>query len=115
MFITEQTMQRFLQMLNDRQIIVIQHKAHQGRYTFKFIGANDSGKWDFTPMIAYTADIEFNGEMSLENLSIVGIDAADIIKRSLLHMSEGNPLTLEKSGHDLYEWVRDLITTFPMG
>ena len=115
MIITEETKLRFIGMFLQRQIIIIQHKTHRGRYTFKVIGANNAGKWDFTPMIADTAGIEFNGSMACENLSIVGIDAADIIMKSFLNMQEDDFIRLEHSGHDLYEWVRDHLTTFYMG
>jgi hypothetical protein len=53
--------------------------------------------------------------MACENLTIVSIDAADIIKKALLSMQEEGLLRLEKSGYDLYEWVRDHLTTFYMG
>ena len=115
MIITEETKLRFVGMLMQRQIIVIQHKAHQGRYTFKYIGANDGGKWDFTPMVADTAGIEFNGEMNLENLSIVGQDGADIICKALKNMQDEGLVKFEESGYNPYEKVRDLITTFRMG
>ena len=85
MIITEETKLRFIGMFLQRQIIIIQHKTHRGRYTFKVIGANDAGKWDFTPMKAF------------------------------LNMQEDDFIRLEHSGHDLYEWVRDHITTFYMG
>lgn len=115
MFFTEDTKLRFVGMFLQRQIIIVQHKTHQSRYTFKVIGANDSGKWDFTPVIADSAGIEFIGSMACENLTIVSIDAADIIKKALLSMQDEGLLRLEKSGYDLYEWVRDHLTTFYMG
>lgn len=112
MIITEETKQRFIEMLKNRQIIVIQYRRHQRSSVFKFIGANDRGKWDFTPCVADMAGIEYNGEMINENISIVGKDAVDIITKAVKKVSCGGDWMHERTYHEIYEKMRDLITTF---
>ncbi len=114
MIITEETKKRFMRMLADRQIIVIQHKCHRASYLFKFIGANDAGKWDFTPMVVDVAGIEYNGEMSTENLSVLGKDAADILTKVVKKLMCGGNWMFAETYHEIYEKVREHITTFYM-
>ncbi len=115
MVITEETKLRFIAMLAKRHVIVIQVKSHgSNHYRFKFIGADDSGKWDFTPMVADTAGVEYNGEMLNENLSIVAKDAADLIVKVIKNMAEDGLILKREDDHETYEKVRHLLTTFYM-
>jgi len=115
MIITEETKQRFLQMLNNRQIIVIQcNKGSQYKtYNFKFIGANGEGKWDFTPMIAEMSCYPYCNDSCITHLSIRALDATGVICNVIEKMKEEGILNFEYTfGYELYQIVRDKITTF---
>lgn len=113
MIITEETKQRFLQMLNNRQIIVIQcNKGSQHKtYNFKFIGANSEGKWDFTPMVVEMSRFPYS--TSIQHLSVRALDAANVICNVIEKMKEEGILNFEYTfGYELYQIVRDKICTF---
>lgn len=115
MIFTEETKQRFLQMLNDRQIIVIQcNKGSQYKtYNFKFIGANSEGKWDFTPMVVEMSRFPSNKSTSIQHLSVRALDATNVICNVIEKMKEEGILNSDYTfGYELYQIVRDNITTF---
>jgi hypothetical protein len=115
MIITEETKQQFLQMLNDRQIIVIQcNKGSQYKtYNFKFIGANSEGKWDFTPMVVEMSGFPSNKSTNIHHLSVRALDATDVICNVIEKMKEEGVLNFDYTfGYELYQIVRDKITTF---
>lgn len=117
MIITEETKKRFLKMLNDRQIIVIQcNKGSQHKtYNFKFIGANSKGKWDFTPMVVEMSRFPSNKTTRTmeQYLSVRALDAAIVICNVIEKMKEEGILNFEYTfGYELYQIVRDKISTF---
>lgn len=112
MIITEETKLRFVRMLAQRHIIVIQHRPTRRALSFKFIGADDDGKWDFSPCVAETSGCKTYGNAQRESISVGGTDAADIIVKSLKNMAEEGLITKREPDHETYEKVRELITTF---
>ena len=112
MYIINETKVRFARMLAKHQIIVIQCKknAKCKSYYFKFIGAEDFEKYDFTPMVADTLDLPLAN--NIHYCTIKGIDAAEIVRMTIEKLAKDGIIKKEKSGYDLYEEVRDLLTTF---
>ena len=112
MYIINETKIRFARMLAKKQIIVIQCKksANSKRYDFKFIGADDYEKYDFTPMVADTI-----GQSLSKNIhfcSVKGIDAAELVRLTIEKLAKDGIISEEKSGYDLYEQIRELLVTF---
>ncbi len=114
MIITNETKERFIKMLEDRQIIVIQVDKRRSRktYDYKFIGSNSDGKWDFTPLCAHFSGYPNNSSTHIQELTIRALDAADVICDVLEKLREENLFFSELSGHRLYEKVREKISTF---
>ena len=115
MIITDETKQRFLRMLNERQIIVIQcdHGKSHKTYDFKFIGANSEGKWDFTPMMVEMSRYPSNKSTNVKYLSVRALDAVSVICEVIEKMKEEGILNFEYAfGYELYQIVRDKISTF---
>lgn len=112
MFITNELKIRFVRMLAKRQILVVQCKRNKRskNYDFKFIGANEFEKFDFTPMIADTLHVCLR--QSCEYNSILGIDAAEIVRLFIEKLAKDGIVNEKKIGYDLYEEVRDLLSTF---
>ena len=112
MLITNETKIRFVRMLAKKQIIVIQCKksANSKSYNFKFIGADDYAKYDFTPMIADTLGLPISQD--IHYCCVKGIDAAEIGRLTIEKLAKDGIIKEETSGHDLYEQVRHLLTTF---
>lgn len=110
--ITYETKIRFARMLARKQIIVIQCKksAKCKNYDFKFIGADNFNKYDFTPMVADTLGLPISQEIYY--CSIKGYDAAEIVRQTIEKLASEGIIKEEKTGYDLYEQVRDLLATF---
>jgi hypothetical protein len=114
MIITEETKKRFVSMLVARQILVIEcHRNPKDRhYEYKFIGANEKGKWDFTPMIEEVTDFKSNKPVPIKYLTIHANDAAHIVANTLEKFDEEGVFPVRLRGVELYQYVRDLLTTF---
>lgn len=112
MYIINETKIRFARMLAKKQIIVIQYKktVNCKSYNFKFIGADDYEKYDFTPMVADTLGLPLS--QNIRYCSVKGIDAAELVRLTIEKLSKDGIIKEEKSGYDLYEEVRDLLSTF---
>ena len=110
----KETKERFIKMLDDRQVIVIQCNkcASRKTYDYKFIGANSEGKWDFTPLVAEFSGYPSNASVTVMYLAVRGLDPAAIIADTVENICEDLGKALEKSGHGLYEYCRHNITTF---
>lgn len=85
---TKEMKQRFLTMLDAKQIIVIQCNRSEKRksYDFKFIGADSYGRWDFTPLVAECSGYPTNKGVS--TLAVRGLDGASIIADVLRKLIE---------------------------
>lgn len=114
MIISKETKERFVKMLNDRQIIVIQcnKSVKRNTYDFKIIGANDNGKWDFTPMVAEISDYPSNKNTTVTYLSIRALDGDDVICNTLLKLGKEGLFDKFENGYALYNYVREHVTTF---
>lgn len=113
--ITNETKERFVKMLKNREIIVINCKKNPRRLTrdFKFIGANSYGKWDFTSMIEDFTNGRYSYRSNgWESLAIRATDAAAIVCEVLDALKNENIESGFGNGHERYEKVRDLLTTF---
>lgn len=112
MLITNETKIRFARMLAKKQIIVIQcNKGNNRRtYDYKFIGANDSGKWDFTPLVAEYSCYQNN--KGVQYLTIRALDGVSVICSTLCELQKEGIETDFGDGYSQYEKVRDLLTTF---
>jgi len=110
--VINETKIRFARMLARKQIIVIQCKksARCKNYDFKFIGADNFSKFDFTPMVAETLGLPIS--QRIYYCSIKGFDAAEIVRQTIEKLASDGIIKEEKSGYDLYEQVRDLLSTF---
>ncbi len=114
MIITKETKERFVKMLEARQIIVIQFDKSRSRetYDYKFIGASSDGKWDFTPLCAELSGHPNNSSTHVQKLVIRALDAAEVICDTLEGLRDENIIFSELTGHRLYEAVREKISTF---
>jgi len=112
MYIINETKIRFARMLAKKQIIVIQCKktANCKSYNFKFIGADDYEKYDFTPMVADTLGLPLS--QNIYYCSVKGNDASELVRLTIEKLAKDGIIKEEKSGYDLYEQVRGLLTTF---
>ena len=114
MIFTEETKKRFVSMLVAKQILVIEchRKPRDRHYDYKFIGANDQGKWDFTPMIEEVMGFKSNKPVPIQYLAIRSNDAAHIVADVIEKLHEEGITPLRIHGVELYQHVRDLLTTF---
>lgn len=114
MIITNETKIRFARMLAKRQIIVIRCKksANANRYEYKFIGANEFEKFDFTPMVAEVSGFSTNKTNDYQCLTIKSNDGANVVAETIRKIAEERLIQEKRIGADLYFFVRDLLTTF---
>ena len=112
MIITKETKERFVKMLKAGQIIVIQCNKSSNRktYDYKFIGANNSGKWDFTHLVAEYSNYPNN--KGCQYLAIRSLDGAAVICSTLYELKKEGIKTGLGDGYSQYEKIRDLLTTF---
>ena len=112
MIITKETKERFVKMLKAGQIIVIQCNKSSNRktYDYKFIGANNSGKWDFTPLAAEYSWYQNN--KGVQYLTIRALDGVSVICSILCELQRDGIETDFGDGYSQYERVRDLLCTF---
>lgn len=112
MIITKEMKERFVEMLKAGQIIVIQcNKGNNRRtYDYKFIGANDSGKWDFTPLVAEYS--WYKNNKGVEYLTIRALDGVSVICSTLCELQKEGIETGFGDGYSQYQDVRDLVSTF---
>ena len=113
MIIERSTKERFVKMLEERQIIAIQANkgANRKTYDYKIIGANNSGKWDFTPMCAQVSNYPNNGCVIYLAIQTAH-DAEDIVDDVLKELAKEGIFRNDLKGWDLHEYSRDHITTF---
>lgn len=111
---TKETKERFVEMLKNRQVIVIMCDKGTNRRTYncKFIGANDSGKWDFTPLVAEKSGYPSNRRTTVERLAIHALDAVSVVCDTLNKLHDEGVGPNPGGGYSQYQKVRDLLTTF---
>ena len=114
MIITNETKIKFARMLAKRQIIVIRCKksASAKRYDYKFIGANEYEKFDFTPMICEVTAYPSNRSDDYQCLTIKSFDGASVVADAIKNLAEDGLIKETKRGDELYFYVRDLLTTY---
>ena len=113
--VTKETKERFVKMLKNHEIIVINCKKNSRRLTrdFKFVGANSYGKWDFNPMIEHLTHGRYSYRSNgWDSLAIRATDAAAIVCEVLDALKNENIESGLGDGYSQYEKVRDLLTTF---
>ena len=114
MLYSEETKKRFVEMLEKHQILAI--RCNQGRqkiFSYKFIGANDGGKWDFTPLLAnYTTCSVHRG--TYNEISILCNDGVTVVCETLTALwNEGICLDIPNSTKDdVYFKVREMLSFF---
>ena len=115
MIITKETKERFVKMLDARQIIVIcemnKRKDCCRNNCYKFVGV-DGGRWDFTPMVAQISGHDTRNENDAQLVSVKSIDGASVIVDTLIALSEEGIIEPIISRDCEYFKVRDLLTTF---
>lgn len=116
---TKETQERFVQMLKDRQIIVIRCQFPNRKHcAYKFIGANNSGKWDFTPLISEFCNYPTNTRKDISDRVVYGNDGAGIIQNALnnpcfmINVAEELSDYIENCSDGKYFWIRDRLTFF---
>lgn len=115
MYITKETKERFVEMLKNRQVIVIQCDKDVNRktYDYKFIGANSGGKWDFTPLVAEMSGYSSNRRKTVMRLAIHALDAVPVVCNTLNKLQEeGLETNLGEGYYCQYQKVSDLLATF---
>lgn len=115
MYFEKETKEQFVKMLNERHIIVIECRM-PGRktYSYKFIGASNEGKWDFTPLVAAYSGYRSNSGMCIERIAVYANDSASVVCATLKALAgEGINVSVEE-GYSQYAKVRDLLTTIKM-
>lgn len=115
MIITKETKERFVKMLRDRQIIIIQCDKGRNRktYDFKIIGANSGGRWDFTPLVAETSIYPSSRGETIQKLSVRGLDGAAVVANTIFKLEiEGIKTNFGEDYYGIYQNVRELLTTF---
>ena len=116
MVFEKETKERFVQMLKERQIIVIRCGAlRRTTYGFKFIGANNDGKWDFTPLLASYSNFPTNHAERIREKVIFGIDESEIVVKVLQGFVKEGLIEKWADCDDEFAWyekVRHLLCTF---
>ncbi len=113
MIITKETKERFVKMLLARQIVVIQcnKSARNKTYNYKILGVSSEGKWDFTHTCAELSNYPVSGDV--QNRSIRSLDCVAVIYDVLNELrKEGIYEDEDFNYYDLYNKIRDLLTTF---
>lgn len=116
MYFEKETKELFVKMLNERHIIVIEcRKPGRKTYSYKFIGASNGGKWDFTPLMASYSGYRSNSKTwTIEHISVYANDGTSVICAALeAFAKEGINVSVDK-GYSLYAKVRDLCTVIKM-
>ena len=118
MVITKETKERFIKMLDKKQIIVIRATLINRKYPhFKIIGADEYGRWDFTPCISYITDCKTiavtGGEMAICGT----VDCVQLLQNTLrkLHDERIESAFFENNNdcnYTLYSYCREHICTF---
>ena len=118
MIITKETKERFVKMLDKRQIIVIRASVINRKYPhFKIIGADESGRWDFTPCVSYVADRN-TIQVSGGEIVICGtLDVVGVLQDALRNLHDER---IESDffknntdcGYSLYSYCNEHICTF---
>ena len=109
MVITRETKERFVKMLEAREIIVVGHRI-KTNYDFKFIGVHNGLKWDFTPTVAFCTGCRTNGAHDLPNLTVRSYSADYLVEQTLKDM----PNDCVKVPKNLLENVSDYLAYFWM-
>ena len=115
MVITRETEERFVRMLKNREIIVIQccKSVRRKTYDYKFIGANSYGKWDFTPLVENATSGKYSYRYHKDvRLAIRVTDAASVICEVLCELEKDGISSDFGSGYSQYEKVCDHLCTF---
>ena len=112
MIITRETEERFVKMLDAKQVIIIRSDKGGSRKTFdfKFIGASSSGKWDFTPLVACYSGYPYTGQNSTTRVR--ALDGVEVIANTLLKLSAEGIFKKSMRGYTLFEYAREHVATF---
>ena len=118
MIITEETKRRFVRMLDKWQIIVIRASYVNRKYpNFKIIGADEFGRWDFTPLASYVTGCKtinvIGGEIAIcRTTDVVGI-LQDVLRKLHDERIESSFFANnEDCGYALYSYCREHICSF---
>lgn len=112
MLFSEETKERFIKMLKDRQIIAI--RCNQGRkksFAYKFIGANNDGKWDFTPLVANESNFPTTKNTSIYDTAIFANDGVGVVEEALKNLRKDGFLDDSAETKDYFK-IRELLTFF---
>lgn len=114
--ITKETMELFVKMLKKRQIIVVQCNKYSRskNYNVKFIGADNHGRWDFTPLVAEFSGYKSNANTKIMFLTVFTNDPVATITDTLINLRKRGIGGITKGNYALYNEVRDLVCTFYM-
>lgn len=113
MIITTETKERFVKMLDENQIIIINARILDRKYPhYKIIGANNSGKWDFTPCVAHVTNCGnipvCGGEIAISGT----IDIHSILQDALRNLYDERIESAffkenKGCGYELYSYCRE--------
>ena len=109
MIITRETKERFVKMLQAREIIVVGRRI-KTNYDFKFIGVHNGMKWDFTPTVAYCTCCKTNGASDYTHMTVRAFSANYLVEQTLKDM----PNDMVYPPKELIEDVSDYLTYFWM-
>ena len=100
-------------MLLDKQIIIVKtHTAFTKSQSYKFIGANDDGKWDFTPLVSEYVNYKTNRDFNDNIISIRGYDGTELVRKVLVKLKEEGIESIDLTGDNLYFRLRGLLCFF---
>ena len=76
---------RFVEMLSNRQMIVVLRRLTPKSNTFeyKFICANDKGKWDYTWLVFWCLGCPTNGNHTRTGMAVRGHYCDSLLERTL--------------------------------
>lgn len=109
MVITRETKERFVEMLEKKEIIVVGRKI-KTNYDFKFIGVHNGMKWDFTPTVAYCTGCRTNGVYDITHMTVRSYSADYLVEQTLKYM----PNDCVKVPKNLLDNVSDYLAYFWM-
>lgn len=113
--------ERFVQMLKDRQILIVagQQTAKNGDGDYKFIGANNDGKWDFTLLLGQLSGCSVRSDewkQGVKNPIHTFIRTKDpfaVIQSALIQLAITGFFNDDiKDNYKLYEYTREQTAVF---
>lgn len=105
---------QFVKMLGKKQIIIIECNKSNSRktYDYKFIGADDNGRWDFTALMKKLS--RYPSNKGCQRLCVCALDGISVIADACAELHKEGLFESTDTDFGLYSYIREQVTTFYM-